>query len=136
MAPIKCDDGTLPEDSALVKWDKWLVEASRMAGRPLSMIAGHKQRMIDAGYTNVVEVVDKWPINSWPKDRKYKHVGAWVQQNMLDAVESLSLMIFTNVLGWSRAEVDVFLVDVRKDLKNRQIHAYWPIYTVYGQKPE
>jgi hypothetical protein len=37
------------------------------------------------------------------------------------------MMLFTNVLGWSAAEVDVFLVNVRKDLRNRGIHAYWPV---------
>jgi hypothetical protein len=35
-------------------------------------------------------------------------------------------MLFTNVLGWSAAEVETFLVDVRKDLKNRNTHGYWP----------
>lgn len=33
------------------------------------------------------------------------------------------MRLFTNVLGWTREEVEVFLVDVRKDLKNPQIHA-------------
>ena len=42
----------------------------------------------------------------------------------------------TRGVSWSRADVEVFLVDVRKDLKNRKIHAYWPIHFVYGRKPE
>jgi hypothetical protein len=32
------------------------------------------------------------------------------------------MRIFTNVLGWSREQIEVFLIDVRKDLKNRKIH--------------
>jgi len=36
-------------------------------------------------------------------------------------------MLFTNILGWSVEEVEVFLVDVRKDVKSRSIHAYWPV---------
>jgi hypothetical protein len=36
-------------------------------------------------------------------------------------------MLFTNVLGWSAADVEAFLVGVRKDLRNRNIHAYWPV---------
>ncbi|KAG5787625.1 hypothetical protein H9Q69_013315, partial [Fusarium xylarioides] len=40
------------------------------------------------------------------------------------------------VLGWSKPQLDVFLTDVRKDLKNPSIHAYWPIYVIYGQKPQ
>jgi len=46
---------------------------------------------------------------------------------MLQALQALSLMLFTNVLGWSVPEVEVLLAGVRKDLRNKQIHAYWPV---------
>ena len=39
----------------------------------------------------------------------------------------MSLMLFTNALGWSAEEVEVFLIDVRKDLRNRQLHGYWEL---------
>jgi hypothetical protein len=53
--------------------------------------------------------------------------GAWNKENVESGLQGLSMMLFTNVLGWSAAEVDVFLVNVRKDLRNRGIHAYWPV---------
>jgi hypothetical protein len=28
-----------------------------------------------AGFTDVVQTVYKWPMNRWPKDRKYKELG-------------------------------------------------------------
>lgn len=28
--------------------------------------------------------------------------------------------------GWTREEVDVLLVDVRRDINDGRIHAYWP----------
>lgn len=43
-------------------------------------------------------------------------------------LEGLSVGLFTRVLGWSRESVDVFLAEVRKDLSNTAIHAYWPVY--------
>ncbi|KAE9581907.1 hypothetical protein CGMCC3_g2111 [Colletotrichum fructicola] len=33
------------------------------------------------------------------------------------------------------ALVDVFLVDVRRELKDTTIHAWWPIYVIHGRKP-
>lgn len=51
---------------------------------------------------------------------------------MLSALQAVSMMIFTQVLGWSSAEVELLLVGVRKDLKNRDIHAYWPMYVCVG----
>lgn len=43
------------------------------------------------------------------------------------ALEGFSMAPFTRVLGWTREEVELFLVDVRKEMKNPQIHAYWPM---------
>jgi hypothetical protein len=48
-------------------------------------------------------------------------------ENLLQAVQALSLMSFTAGLGWSVVEVETLLALVRKDLKNRDIHAYWPM---------
>ncbi len=48
----------------------------------------------------------------------------WNNENMCGGVEGLSMGLFTRVLGWSKAEVDVFLVDVRKDMKDTKIHSY------------
>jgi hypothetical protein len=45
----------------------------------------------------------------------------------MDALQALSYMSFTNGLGWTTADVEVLLVDVRKDIKNRNIHSYWPM---------
>jgi hypothetical protein len=35
--------------------------------------------------------------------------------------------VWTGVLGMSAETVQVFLVDVRKDVMNRSIHSYWPV---------
>jgi hypothetical protein len=47
--------------------------------------------------------------------------------NVLQGLQALSLMSFGAGLGWSAAEVEALLIDVRKDIQNRNIHAYWPV---------
>jgi hypothetical protein len=37
------------------------------------------------------------------------------------------MAIFTRFQGWSREEVEVFVVDVRKEMKDTRIHIYWPM---------
>lgn len=37
------------------------------------------------------------------------------------------MALFTRILGWSAAEVEVFLVDVKKQVKDRRIHAYFDL---------
>jgi len=133
---IKCDDDTLPKDSAIRKWSEYMLEASTKAGCYLDEPTTYKQKVIDAGFVDVVETVYTYPMNTWPKDKKWKAVGAWVLENMHGGLESMSLVMFTKVLGWSYEEVQVFLAQARKELKDKSIHAYWPVYCVYGRKPE
>lgn len=75
MNPVTSDDGTLPADCSLVKWNALLLEASLKLGARLDCASEHKERMIEAGFKNVVQVDFKWPINGWPKDPKYKNLG-------------------------------------------------------------
>jgi len=53
-----------------------------------------------------------------------KEVGTHQMMNLLDGVHALTVALFTRALGWTLPEVEAFLVDVRKDIKNRNIHSY------------
>ncbi|KAK3905094.1 hypothetical protein C8A05DRAFT_31090 [Staphylotrichum tortipilum] len=134
--PIQSDDGTLKDDSAILRWNRMLVVASEKLGASLNSGRSYKQQLLDAGFEDVTQVEYKWPLNAWPKDAKYKELGTWTFVNMISGIQAVSLMLFTNILGWSAEEVEVLLVDVRKEAKNKDIHAYWPVYVVYGRKPE
>jgi len=50
-----------------------------------------------------------------------------VYENFCGGLEGTSLFLLTKVLGWSVEEVQVFLVQVRKDFANRRIHGYWNV---------
>lgn len=52
----------------------------------------------------------------------------WAYENLGNGASGLSMALFTRALGWRSEEVEVFLVDVRKQMKDRSIHAYWPMY--------
>jgi len=73
-------------------------------------------------------------LNPWPKDRKLKELRMWEITNFLEGLERFSMTPFTKVLGWSRAELDVFLVDVRKDIKP-QDSCLFRLFCCHGQKP-
>ncbi|CAG9947092.1 unnamed protein product [Clonostachys rosea f. rosea IK726] len=143
LPPIS-DDGTMSPDTALYKWSNYLLEGTEKIGRPFGGTAKYKEQMQEAGYQNVVQHVYKWPQNRWPKDPKYKELGksmtqhqcTWTLENISSGLDAISSALFTRVLGWTKPELDVFLVQVRKDIKNPAIHAYWPIYVIYGQKPK
>ena len=104
--------------------------------------------LIEAGFDDVVEVRYKWPQNRWPKDKKLKElgelhcysydqprtstdysdmVGMWMHENFSTGLAGLSMAVFTRGLGWSQEELEVFLADVRKSMKDPNVHGYYPM---------
>ncbi|CAG7562055.1 unnamed protein product [Fusarium equiseti] len=131
----RSDDGTLKPDSAITKWCKLLVEASVKLKQPYQSLHLFKDILSEAGFTEIVDMRFKWPINHWPKDKKYKELGVWHHENAANALESVTMAPITRAFGWTVDEVQVLLANVRKELNDTKIHGYWPICSVFGRKP-
>ncbi|KAF2084074.1 S-adenosyl-L-methionine-dependent methyltransferase [Saccharata proteae CBS 121410] len=128
------DDGTLTEDNQVAVLQKHMIEACDKMGRPGRPGPKLKEWCETAGYKNVTERVIKLPIGMWPKDKVLKQVGALMMVNYLEALEAMTVGLFTTVLGWSIDEVQTFLVGVRKDMRRKDVHVYFNLHFVYGQK--
>ena len=87
-----------------------------------------KQLMADAGFVDIQEHILKLPVGPWPKDPRLKKVGMFESVNMTAGIQGLTMMLFTRTLGWSSEQVELFLMDVRKDVKNKKIHSYYHLY--------
>ena len=74
-------------------------------------------------------------INGWPKNKMMKDIGEWNQLNILEGLEGFCLALLTRGLGWTKEEVDVFVARVSRDLRDRKIHAYFPMPVAFGRKP-
>lgn len=125
----------LPPNSAVLKWATLMLEASVNIGCPLNSAEACKSLLQAAGFEGVVEKEYKWPMNRWPEDKKLREIGMWTLENLGSSLFGLSVALFTRGLGWSVQQLEVFLVDVRKEMQNTKFHAYWPIYVIYGRKP-
>ena len=132
---LKCDDGTLPEDSQFKEYDRLLRAAASAFGTPLEDPTGYAKWFEGAGFEGVTEKVFKMPTSPWPKDPRLRLVGAFEQENLTVNLEGISQRVFEKGLGWSADESAVFFAAVRKDIRNRRHHSYYPFYAVYGQKP-
>ena len=119
------DDNSLPPNSALKAWDKHFFEAGRKFGTDPSSPKNLKRLMEETGFIDVEEHILKLPVGTWPKKPRLKNVGVFERANMVEGISGLSLMLFTRELGWTREEVEVFLVDVRKESCDRNIHAWY-----------
>ncbi|KAK5662737.1 hypothetical protein OQA88_6144 [Cercophora sp. LCS_1] len=132
---LRCDDGTLSPDSPFQKFSDSIYETTRIFGTPVDDPLRWRQWLEEAGFEDVTEIIHKLPCNPWPKDQRLKLVGAFEMENLLFGLSGMVTRLFSKALGWTPEQIQVFLVDVRREIKNRNVHAYWPYPVVYGRKP-
>ncbi|KAH8651931.1 S-adenosyl-L-methionine-dependent methyltransferase [Tricladium varicosporioides] len=131
-----CDDGTMPADWPFLDWMKHSNEAAMESGRPL-IIAHKLKRWYEAvGFVDVQEKVFKLPLNPWPKDKHLKTLGEMYEHNWLSGLQGFTMAPFSRILNWNKNEIEVYLVNVRKGISDRRVHAYNKVYVVWGRKPD
>lgn len=50
-----------------------------------------------------------------------------MMENVLASAQGVSLMLFNKFLGWTKEQIEVDLIEVRKEMKNTKIHVYSPM---------
>src|SRR6266480_3524791 len=108
-------------------WQK-LDEASMIMGKPMRIANKLKRWYEEAGFVDVHEEVFKIPINSWPKDPQFKLIGRFWADSLAAGLQGFALALFTRYLGWTKDEVEVYLVDVRQSLQDKNVHSYHKLY--------
>jgi hypothetical protein len=122
MPPL-CIDASM-SGTALEEWSIVVPLGAENLGRVVTNSRYYPKWMAEIGFVDIVEKHYYWPLNSWPRGKREKLVGMWAQQNLLDGVNAMSMAILTRGLGWTKQAVELLLVGVRNDLRNRRIHSY------------
>lgn len=128
---IEAIDDTLA-NTVLPRWHWLITEGVRRIGREPMLALHTRQLLQDAGFVNIVEKKFAVPINPWARGDEQKVRGALMLANLLDACESITMTVCRLVWGWSLEQVEALLVDIRASLKNRNIHAYVPLYVLWA----
>lgn len=76
------------------------------------------------------------PISPWPSDQRMKEIGLYAYATMTTDVEGIIQFMFGNILGWSQQEIIVYAAYLRQQLRRRNVHGYYTLKVVYGQKPQ
>ncbi|KAF8456609.1 S-adenosyl-L-methionine-dependent methyltransferase [Terfezia claveryi] len=77
------------EEHPLATYMRHVPEAVIMAGRTINSAPIAKQRLIDAGFIDVVEKTAVWPVGNWPKDESLKDIGRYGRKGVLDSLPPL-----------------------------------------------
>lgn len=137
---FRSDDGTLLEGSPLDEWGKVFVAAGKKFGRPFDIVGDGvtvQDAFREAGFEEITEWEFKCPIGSWPQDKKLKEIGAYALAGISQDIEGWILFVWSQVMGWSKEEVTVFVAHLRRQLRdtNTKVHVYTLMRCVYGRKP-
>jgi len=130
-------DGTLPADSALNTFHQLTCGGRHAQG--YNMLPGpHLEQYIrDAGYVDVHVEKIHLPLGPWPKDKLMKEIGIIDLVQMEKAVEAICLAVLPDLPPeaggpWSWEAVQVFLADIRKDMRNKKIHGLYDFLSCMG----
>jgi SAM-dependent methyltransferase len=102
-------------------------------GRYLWAPVGYKDMLVAAGFQDVQERTTMIPCNGWPADMHLKNIGKLQRLSMEKGLQAMHKLLI--VAGLSDADAVELAKRTLMDANNRNIHAYFPLYVVYGRKP-
>jgi len=126
---FQSDDGSVPADSEYTAWNAFFASAGEATRRTFSVTDNGRnvEWIKEAGFPGPVHASNyKLPVGGWPADKRWKEIGLYNQLSIEQGLEGYALYLGTNVLGWSYEEIQVLLAKVRRALKNKSYHAYYP----------
>ncbi|KAK3502285.1 S-adenosyl-L-methionine-dependent methyltransferase [Neurospora crassa] len=134
---MKCDDGTLKEDSAMLQWGKVFNEGGRRFGRTFEVYENDLQRkaMAAAGFVDI-EYRDYYiPIGVWHPEKEAAEIGLWWKLAVEADIEGYLNYIFNIVVGWSPEETKSYADRCKKEWNNPNVHGYAIARSAWGRKP-
>ena len=128
-------NGTMPADHPVAQYWDLINQGLTRLGIDFHAVAGGRlaNRMRECGYVNVSERTLQIPIGTWPKNKVLKTVGLYWRTILLDGIQAIALGPLMRGLGWSREEVELFLVQVRKAYHDNSCLMFMPLHIIYGR---
>jgi hypothetical protein len=131
---VKCDDGSVTEDSHYSQFMDQCERAMAKFGMNFR-VANHVGELLNkVGFVNVECRTIKAPIGPWARDPTLRLVGQYLSTSMSDFMTAFAAKPF-RALGMEPAEIEVFIAKARKDMKDPKQHAYLEFKFWKGQKP-
>lgn len=136
---IRSEDDSIEKAVNISRWQEGLDQASRMIEKPFLVAASMRQWLLDSGFVNVEEDIQKVcpselkrvgpmglalrltvqvPHGPWARDRELKRIGLFQREQMLEAASSYGCAHFTRVLNWTTEEYEVLAACVRTEIRN------------------
>ncbi|KAK8038669.1 hypothetical protein PG993_007080 [Apiospora rasikravindrae] len=127
-------DGSL-RGTALERLGLLCQQGAAKNGRDLLVAMRYKEWLEEVGFVDVVERKLAWPYGGWARDPRLKLAGKFCQRDIYDGVSGIAHVMLQKA-GFPIPAIEEYIAEVRSNLVNPAIHAYLPVISVYGRKPE
>jgi hypothetical protein len=111
----KSDDGTVTDTHHLNDWSRLSIKAANKIGKSFENAEHSKERLIAAGFVDVVEHKFKCPVRGWSSDKKLKELGRWNQLYFEQGIEGMCLFLLHKIIGVSGLMIGTVLVTLRRE---------------------
>ncbi|RMJ01468.1 hypothetical protein CDV36_015790 [Fusarium kuroshium] len=133
---IRSDYNNIEPEGALAEMGDVFEEAGNKTGCKFNVADNNTRResMEEAGFA-ILEKKLRMPIGKWDLDPKYREAGNFAFNTLHGDIDGYMIYLSTEIFKWEEAEVQVFLMEVRKALRENSMHLYVEQTVVVGQKP-
>lgn len=114
---------TADPEPYFVRWSEHMREGGALAGFDLSVPKNFSSLLADAGFVNVQIQWQNWPIGTWAKGAKNKHIGYWWGEDLKTVSRSAGAM-FTRVLGWKQEDFDELAAQAVREIEEQRRHMW------------
>ena len=102
---IRSADGKLSSNSMFSQWSQNIVSAGAISGKTYEIAENMAGLVDEAGFENVVEQGQWWPIGAWSGDAKMQDIGRMNLVNWVRALEAQSFYPFEDKSNVSRTRL-------------------------------
>lgn len=132
--PLPMSDN-LDELQPFFKWNRLMEQAALKRGRLLQLGPRLSEFQRNAGLINGAEdvIAHKW--GTWMSDPTERALGARTMLGAISGMEGFTTAMFTKALGWSVADTQVFIQEVKRDMRDDNLRKVMDLHVVRSQKP-
>ncbi|KAL6883019.1 S-adenosyl-L-methionine-dependent methyltransferase [Trichoderma longibrachiatum] len=123
---VHTDDDTIPDDWPLKRFTEFMLEAFAKFGTNAHAAVFGGQYLAEAGFVNIQHNYIKLPV--------MRLVGMYYRTACEEFFPAVGAIHFP-MLGWDKAEMEVFFMQCRQAMRDPTVHAYGKMHFWSGQKP-
>lgn len=123
-----CEGSDLPSTCAYVRWaELWNTGLQALGATGRCYPEQMKAQMSESGFTNIAMEIHRMPVGFCTGDTQYKELGLLNLEGITSGIGGMSLKAFLEGLKWSRNDMELLLMEVRKELQETESPIYIPM---------